>query len=133
VGCAMVVGTTVLSTRRLGVAPVVEPPHDEHPEDHLDGRARSPVRAGVGEAAGEIRARLLEEGIIVEEPIQFPQLGLEVEHPLRHEGEQINGRVAVDQHKTAGRRGKMWNHHVLPPHHEPGFAPPTSTITPASK
>ena len=58
----------------LFVAPPIEPLHEEHPQDYLDGRGMAPEPPRVGIAPDEIGSHQPEESIVIEEHIEPCQL-----------------------------------------------------------
>jgi hypothetical protein len=79
-------------------APAVEAHHDQHAEDDLHRGGGPAARAGLGMTAGEIPADPLEELIVVEQPVELLELGLEAESEAGDQGEQIGPGVAVPEH-----------------------------------
>jgi len=86
------VGDEVL---RLGVAPAVQPAHDEQPEEHLHRRGGAPGHQRLGPAPGQVGLDRLEEPVVVEQGVQARQHGLKRQGQVRHEREQIDSRIAV--------------------------------------
>ena len=114
-------------------APAVQPHHDEHPEDDLDGRGGAAVDAGHGVAPAEVVADAGEDLIVVEESIELGQPGLEPEAELRDQGEEVGGFVTVAEHVPRASETRSFGPSPLLRPSVPGaetgvhFAPQTSS------
>src|SRR5512135_1886164 len=95
--CGPIVFAQRISTVSSGTA--VEPHDHEHAEDHLDRCGAAAVDGGQGVAPSQIGADAGEQLVIIEEAIELGQLGLELQPELGDEAEEIDGIVAVAEHR----------------------------------
>jgi hypothetical protein len=70
----------------------------QHPEDHLDGRAMPTLGQTLGIAPAEIALDPLEDHIIVQQAVEFLQLGLEGGIALGDEGKEVDRLIAIHDH-----------------------------------
>ena len=91
--------TIVDEGRGLRDAPAVEPPDHEHPQDDLPGGRAAAVDGRQRGAAGQVGPDAGEDFVIVEEPIELGQLGLELQVELRDQGEPVDRIGAVAEHR----------------------------------
>src|ERR671938_934094 len=89
------VGNEVLD---LLVAPAVEALDHEKAQDDLDGRARPSPAQGVWRPLRQVGPDALKDRVTLEQAIEFAQHRFKLAEPRRDEGEQVHGRISVDQH-----------------------------------
>ena len=82
----------------LLVAPGVEPHDDEHAEDHLDRGGGPASGACPGVASRQVVADAVEDLVIIEQPVELLEQGLEAEAELGDEGEEIGPIMAMFEH-----------------------------------
>jgi hypothetical protein len=79
----------------LGVAPAVQPPRDQHPQQHLDRRRGPPGLPRARMPPSEVLAQRPEQDVVIEQGIQPSQHRLELERQRRYEGEQVDGWIPI--------------------------------------
>ena len=79
----------------LGVAPPVQPAHDQQPQEHFDRRRGPPSLQGVRAAAPQIGLDGLEQRIVLQQPVQLGQDRLKLQRQRRRQRERVDGRVAI--------------------------------------
>ncbi len=67
-------------------------------QDDLSRRRMPPVPVGLRVAPEQDRFNLLEEQLIIKQPIHLPQDGIGAPSQLQHAGEDIFRGIAVDEH-----------------------------------
>ena len=80
------------------VAPLVEAFDDKEAQDDFDGCAVAAAGQAVGGAAGQVGFDALEDGIIVEQAVEFTEFGLEVSHELGHKLKEVDRVIAIHDH-----------------------------------
>ena len=83
---------------RRCVAPTGTPFDDEQAEDGFHRRAMPTVGQAMRTAPGEVGFDALEDGIVLEQVVEFTQLGLEVGQELGHQLKEVDRVVTIHDH-----------------------------------